>query len=153
MTSLITIWVVGLLLVLSTLVAALFGVRSSRVSSSRGIPASWWDLYILTYQDIIHALVDLWHDFMPYVHNATTHVLARMLAMRDRTYARLFGYPAVPHGGAVSFFLKRIVEHKEEFRQKVAHRRAVHEPLVEKKQRASFAELRPDHKIEDGSTM
>ena len=152
MTFLITIWVIALFLVLGTLFAAFFEVKGSRAGRVRGIPASWWDMYILTYQDCVHALVDMWHDFMPHVHNATTNILSRVLAWRDRTYAKLFGYPAVPHGGVVSFFLKRIVEHKEEFRQKVAHRRAVYEPLLDKKPRASFADMRPDHKVDEHST-
>lgn len=152
MTFLITIWVTALLLVLGAFAAAFFGVRASRGQRSRGIPATWWDMYILTYQDFMHALVDLWHDFLPHVHNATTHILSRVLAFRDRTYARLFGYPAVPHGGVVSFFLKRIVEHKEEFRQKVADRRAVYEPLIDRKHKASFAEMRPDHRADGHST-
>jgi hypothetical protein len=152
MTFLITIWVTALLLVLGAFAAAFFGVRTAAPQRTRGVPATWWDMYILTYQDLIHTLVDLWHDFLPHVHNATTHVLSRILAIRDRTYAKLFGYPAVPHGGVVSFFLKRIVEHKEEFRQKVAHRRAVYEPLISPKSKSSFAELRPDHKGEDHST-
>lgn len=152
MTFLITIWVLALVSVLGALGAAFFGVQSSMGQRSRGLPASWWDMYILTYQDIVHALVDYWHDFMPHVHNATTHVLSRVLASRDRAYAKLFGYPAVPHGGVVSFFLKRIVEHKEEFRQKVAHRRAVYEPLMQKKPKVSFADMRPDHKVDGHST-
>jgi hypothetical protein len=152
MILLITIWGLALVVVLGALGAAFFGVQSQVGQRSRGIPATWWDMYILTYQDLMHALVDVWHDFMPHVHNATTHVLSRVLAWRDRTYAKLFGYPAVPHGGVVSFFLKRIVEHKEEFRQKVAHRRAVYEPMLDRKPRSSFADMRPDHKAEEHST-
>lgn len=148
MTFLITIWSISILVLLGTGVAALMGVRSARAERylSRGVPVAWWDMFVLTYQDIIRFLVDKWHDVVPHIHNGTTHVLTKTLAHRDSVYAKMFGYPAVPQGGVVSFFLKRIVVHKEEFRQKVADRRALHDEMPEVKPKHDFSHLAPGHK-------
>lgn len=144
MTFLITIWIASLIAVAYTLISAYRGVVSIHADKylSKGIPVSTWDLFIVTYKDLSHVITDKWHDILPYIHNATAYVLMRMISSRDRFYAKVFGYPAVPQGGVVSFFLKRIIAHKEEFKVKVAHRRALHEVMPSAKERHYFNDLK-----------
>jgi hypothetical protein len=148
MTFLVTLWIASVIGLLVMFVGALAGVTSRHAGKhlSRGVPVGWWDLLVLTYQDTISAAVDLWHAFLPYIHNGITAILARLLASRDRVYAKLFGYPAVPQGGVVSFFLKRIVAHKEEFRQKMEERQALYDEIPEEqeKEKYQFSDLKPE---------
>lgn len=150
MTFLVTLWIVSVIGLIVMFAMAFAGIRSAHAAKhlSRGVPVGWWDLLVLTYQDTIAAIVDVWHAFLPYIHNGITALLARLLAWRDRIYAKLFGYPAVPQGGVVSFFLKRIVAHKEEFRQKMEEKQALYDELPEEgeKEKYSFSDLKPEHR-------
>ncbi len=92
-------------------------------------------------------ITDRWHDTLPYIHNAMTFALTRFIAHRDGVTAKIFGYHAVPQGGVVSFFLKRIVVHKEEFKQKLAHKRALHDSMhTPERKRDYFGELKGEFK-------
>lgn len=144
MIFLITIWAASFVAVGYTILSASRGVISVHADKylSKGIPISLWDLFIITYKDIARLIIDKWHDVLPYIHNAMAYTLMRMISSRDRFYARVFGYPAVPQGGVVSFFLKRIIAHKEEFRLKVAHRRGLHDVVPTVKDRHYFDGLK-----------
>ncbi len=146
MIFLITIWTISFIAVVCTVILAFRNVTSPHADKylAKGIPASLWDLFIVTYKDIARVIIDRWHDVLPYIHNATAYTLMRMISSRDRFYARVFGYPAVQQGGVVSFFLKRIIAHKEEFRQKVAHRRGLHDEISSTKHKDYLAGLKKE---------
>ncbi len=149
MIFLITIWILSIIAVTATLSLAYAGYFSDKSVRyiSKGIPVSIWDLFVITYKDVLSGIVDRWHDVLPHIHNATTYTLTRFIAHRDRVTARMFGYHAVPQGGVVSFFLKRIVVHKEEFKQKVAQKRALHDTvLVPEKRKDYFGGLKGELK-------
>lgn len=144
MIFLITIWAISIVALAFTLISAFRGVVSvhSEKYLSKGLPASSLDLYIITYKDISRVITDRWHDILPSIHNAVTYILMRIISNRDRLYAKVFGYPAVPQGGVVSFFLKRIIVHKEEFKIKVAKRRSLHDEMPTQKHRNYLADLK-----------
>lgn len=144
MIFLITIWIISFIALIFTLISAFRGVVSvhSEKYLAKGLPASTLDLYIITHKEISRLITNKWHDILPSIHNAVTFILMRFISYRDRFYAKVFGYPAVPSGGVASFFLKRIIVHKEEFKIKVANRRALHDELPTQKHRNYLADLK-----------
>lgn len=153
MTFLIIICVLSAIALGATAVLAVKGytVQTSEKYLNRGIPIAFWDLFNITYKDILAVVVDKWHTILPHIHEATTYALTRFIAFRDRSVAKIFGYHAVPQGGVVSFFLKRIVAHKEEFKQRMADKNAQIHPGEPKPKRDYFNELKGEFKkFEEG---
>lgn len=148
MTFLIIICVLSVIVLASTAILAYRGysVQTSEKYLNKGIPVTFWDLYNITYRDMRSVVIDKWHTILPHIHEATTYTLTKFIAYRDRVVAKLFGYHAVPQGGVVSFFLKRIVAHKEEFKQKMADKNAQIHPAAPKPKRDYFNELKGEFK-------
>lgn len=127
MTFLVILALFSLLSLVAVTAFAYVMPMSRQSQAERSIPLGVSDVAIVTWREAMHRIDDLWHHIMPWVHHATERALSRYLAFRDRMYVRMFGQAAVPRGGATSYFLKRILAHKEEFRKKVEKRVSFHD--------------------------
>lgn len=106
------------------------------------VPVGFSDVAIITYRELGDRTEKAWHMLLPYLHHAVAHALSRYLAFRDRMYMRIFGQAAVPRGGATSYFLKRVLAHKEDFRRMMAEKAVLHDSEPKESGRDIFLHLR-----------
>jgi hypothetical protein len=128
MTFLVTTAIISLFVIVLVVVFAYVRSKDQQDAHAQ-VPFGVSDAAILTYRETLARIELGWHAFLPFVHHMTAATLSRYLAFRDRTYMRIFGQAAVPRGGATSYFLKRIIAHKEEFAKMKAERSALHSEI------------------------